>query len=127
MLDQLLDLVEAYLDGKVAVRDLETWVVSSLQAILDSEDEEVVTAVNEVDAGLVEYVAGVLDDDLLEKRLRDVLFRFRKATVLAVWYPPCEATSYRVETSSGMWTGHVAADLSDAEPKDYRLRNLELV
>ena len=126
MLDQLLDLIEGYLGGEVAIRALETWVVSSVQPILDSDDEEAINAINEVDASLVEYGMGVLDDDLLEKRFRDVVFAYRKGMVVVPCFPQYEVATYRVETTSGTWTSHASADLVDREAKDYRVRKLVL-
>ena len=54
MLQRLLNELNRYANGLIAWRDLETWLVSHLQAILDSADSRAIELANEMDGRLVE-------------------------------------------------------------------------
>jgi hypothetical protein len=75
MLIQLLETVGSYLDGHASLRDLEAWLVSNLQAILDSGDERAIQVVNEIDEDLIEHSTGLLDENSLREHLTDHLLR----------------------------------------------------
>jgi len=69
MLTELLNHIDACLLLRCTVRDLETWLVSNLQRILDSGDSHVVEIANRVDADLVELDEGLIDEMTLRERL----------------------------------------------------------
>ena len=69
MLRQLLDRIDCYLLLRCTVRDLETWLVSSLQEILNSGDSKAIEVANEVDADLVELGEGLIDELTFRERL----------------------------------------------------------
>lgn len=54
MLQRLLTELNRYVNGLITWQDLEAWLVSHLQAILDSGDSRAVEIANEVDGRLVE-------------------------------------------------------------------------
>ena len=60
MLD-LLDRIDRYLVGETTARELEIWLISNLQRILDSKDESAINLANAVDAGLVNLSEKVID------------------------------------------------------------------
>lgn len=66
---QLLNHIDLYLLLCCTVRDLETWLMSNLQQILDSGDSEAVEVANRVDADLVELGEGLIDEATLRERL----------------------------------------------------------
>lgn len=77
MLRQLLNYIEDYLTGRCLLRDLETWLVSNLQQILDLGDTSTIEVANQVDADLVELGEGLIDEAILRERLERYM-RLRK-------------------------------------------------
>ena len=67
---ELLEKIERYLDSSFSDSQLETWVVSNLQRILDSGDAEAIHVANEVDASFVELGEDIIDRPTLIERLR---------------------------------------------------------
>lgn len=71
MLSELLEKARAYINGLCTLRDLEEWILSNLQRILDSGDADATEIANQLDADLV-----ALTEDLIDERtLRDNLLR----------------------------------------------------
>lgn len=68
---KLLNSVQRYLHGNSTLRDLESWVLSNLQRILDSGDEQAIDWANQIDADLIEFSEGLID----EATIRDHLHR----------------------------------------------------
>jgi hypothetical protein len=77
MLYDLLNLVQGYLDGLVATQDIETWLTSRLQPIIRSADPATVQLADNIDADLIEYGEGLIDEDTLKERWRRYLDRVR--------------------------------------------------
>jgi hypothetical protein len=77
MLYDLLNLVQGYLDGLVATQDVETWLTSRLQPIIRSADPATVQLADSIDADLIEYGEGLIDEDTLRERWRLYLDRVR--------------------------------------------------
>jgi hypothetical protein len=73
MLQQLLNHVERYLNDHCTVQDLEAWVLSNLQGILDSGDEAAIEVANQVDADLVELGEGLIDEATLREHLQSFI------------------------------------------------------
>lgn len=69
MLRELLNHIDIYLILRCTVRDLETWLMSNLQQILDSGDTQTIEIANSVDADLVELNEGLIDEVILRERL----------------------------------------------------------
>lgn len=61
--------MDSYLLLHCTLRDLETWLLSNLQQILDSGEEVAIDLANEVDADLVELGEGIIDDLTFRERL----------------------------------------------------------
>lgn len=55
--------------GRTSVRDLETWLLSSLQDILDSRDQDSIKLANAIDAGLIELADGRIDEVAFRERI----------------------------------------------------------
>ncbi len=62
MLKQLLNQMDSYLLLYCTLQDLEAWLVSNLQQILDSGEKADVDLANKVDADLVELGEGIMDE-----------------------------------------------------------------
>lgn len=69
MLKQLLNHIDLYLLLRCTVRDVETWLLSNLQEILDSGDSKAIEVANRVDADFVELGEGLIDEATLRERL----------------------------------------------------------
>jgi len=70
MLKQLLNYIDSYLLSHCSLRDLEAWLVSNLQQILDSGEEAAIDFANKVDADFVELGEGIIDESTLRERLQ---------------------------------------------------------
>ena len=69
MLHQLLNYANHYLNGYCTLRDLQTWLLSNLQGILDSSDKTAIEVVNQIDADLVELGEGLIDEAGVRERI----------------------------------------------------------
>ena len=67
---ELLDHIRDYLNDHCTLQDLESWLLSNLQRILDSGDEKAIDMANELDADLVELGEGLIDELTLQKHLQ---------------------------------------------------------
>jgi len=70
MLAQLLNYMDSYLLLHCTRRELETWLLSNLQRILDSGEEAAIDLANKVDADLVELGEGLMDELTFRERLQ---------------------------------------------------------
>ena len=70
MLTQLLNHIDSYILSRYTLRDLETWLVSNLQQILDSGEETAIDLANKVDADLVELGEGLIDELTFREHLQ---------------------------------------------------------
>lgn len=69
MLHQLLNSMDSYLLGMIALSDLEDWLVSNLQEILDSGEQQTIDIANHLDADIVEFGEGLIEVPTLNERL----------------------------------------------------------
>ena len=69
MLGQFLKCSEGYLIGRYSLQDLETWLLSNLQGILDSGDQTTIKLANQLDADFVELSEDMIDEVTFRKRL----------------------------------------------------------
>lgn len=67
---ELLDKVQCYLNGRCTLRDLETWLLSRLQGILDAGDRTAINIANQLDADLVQVGEGLIDTKTLQEHLQ---------------------------------------------------------
>lgn len=92
MLTQLLKYIDLYLLSHCTVRDLETWLVSNLQQILESGDSNAIEVANKVDADLVELGERLIDEATFRERLDSYVMTCN--TVLASFVETEHAASH---------------------------------
>ncbi|MBI3321728.1 MAG: hypothetical protein HYZ91_05620 [Candidatus Omnitrophica bacterium] len=69
----LLDSLKQYLDQEASLQGLGERLLSHLQEILDSGDQDTIRLANQVDADLVEFNEGLIDESILRERLERYL------------------------------------------------------
>ena len=69
---KLLETIKSYVLGEITLQELEEWLLSNLQDILDSGDKRAADIANEMDADLVEFAEGIVS----ESDIRDHLQRY---------------------------------------------------
>lgn len=69
MLRELLNRMYGYVIARSTLSDLETWLLSNLQQILDSGDDEAIEVANHLDADLVQLGEGLIDEATFRQRL----------------------------------------------------------
>ena len=72
---ELLDHIRDYLNDHCTLQDLESWLLSNMQRILDSGDEAAIDVANEIDADLVELGEGLLDEVTFREHLQSLSSR----------------------------------------------------
>ena len=82
MFRQLLNYVNNYLNGYCTLKDLQTWLLSNLQRILESGDEAAEKVANQIDADLVELGEGLVDEAGVRERIESYA-RFGETILLA--------------------------------------------
>ena len=70
-MERLLSQIRDYLLGRIKISELEEWLVGNLQAVLDSKDEKATDIANELDADLVEFGEGIIDESTIRQHLQD--------------------------------------------------------
>lgn len=73
MLQQLLKNIWRYLSAQCTLQDLEAWVLSNLQRILDTGDKAAIRMANQIDADLVELGEGLIDESTFLERLQSLV------------------------------------------------------
>jgi hypothetical protein len=73
MIRELLDNILSYLNAYITLQQLETWLVSNLQKIIDSNDKDAAQVANEIDAHLVEFGEGLIDLETLHAYLESYI------------------------------------------------------
>lgn len=73
MLNQLQTALNLSLAGYSDLQALEQWLLSNLQAILDSGDAVAISVANQLDADLVEFSEGLIDELTLREHLESYL------------------------------------------------------
>ena len=73
MIKELLDQIYSYLNGLYALRDLESWVVSNLQRILDSGEAETIELANRIDADLIGIGESLMEETTLREYLQSYI------------------------------------------------------
>ena len=69
---ELLKTIKSYVLGDITLQELEEWLLSNMQDILDSGDERAIEIANELDADLIELAEGIID----MSNIRDHLQRY---------------------------------------------------
>lgn len=100
MLYELMGHANQYLIRECTLRDLESWLIANLQAILDSGDQKTINLANQIDADLVDLSESLVDQTGFDEQLR---IHLRVTEILRLWIGATvlEAhTETRTETSS---------------------------
>jgi hypothetical protein len=71
MIHQVLNYVYKYLNGQWTLKDIQTWLLSNLQRILESGDEAAIEVANQIDADLVELSEGLIGEMEVQARLEN--------------------------------------------------------
>lgn len=105
MFRKLLNKIDHYLIEQSSLEELQTWLLSNLQDILDSSDKAAIDVANQVDADLVEFHEGLIDEITLRERLESYI---RLGETVPVVFPEMECpitvhTSVTDETFKGQW------------------------
>lgn len=69
MIYDLLNRADNYLTQRSSLKDLERWLLSNLQRVLDSGDKKAIEVANQIDADLVEFGEQLIDEATLRQRL----------------------------------------------------------
>jgi hypothetical protein len=78
---EILAAVDEYLIGVRTLRSLEEWLVARLQSIAKSGDAAAVKLADELDADLVDFSEGDLEEVALQKRWKGYLSRERTVVI----------------------------------------------
>lgn len=70
MLAELLNTTNAYLMGRITLHQLEEWLLTNLQSILDCGDDRAIKIANELDADLVEFGENLIDKSTIREHLQ---------------------------------------------------------
>jgi len=110
MIGELRRRIELYLNGHETQGSLETWLVSNLQSILDSDDQQVIEAANQIDADLVELGEGIIDEVVFIENLESLLRQLETISIA----PGDEQVSISNDSATTAETVTTEADLSAA-------------
>lgn len=72
-MNELMEILHAYLNDEISLDDLESWLVINLQDFINVNDAETMKIVDELDADLVEYGMGTLEEIDVYERVREYL------------------------------------------------------
>jgi hypothetical protein len=89
MLQGLLNELNRYANGLITWRDLETWLVSHLQAILDSGDSRAIELANEMDGRLVDLGEHLTTEEEFRQSV-EALVRIGETIVVPVVATPVQ-------------------------------------
>ena len=67
--DKLVGYIGCYLSGECPLRQLETWLLSNLQFIIDSNDATATELANKIDTDLVELGEGLTNESSFREHL----------------------------------------------------------
>lgn len=97
MFRELLERIESYMNAECGLKDLEGWLLSNLQTILDSGDRMAIELADELDADLVELNEALIDEQTLRERIES---RIRQMNVISLAFSEveCQQTN-RTEAS----------------------------
>jgi len=105
MLHQLLNYINDYLNGHCTLRDLQTWLLSNLQGILDSSDKTAIEMANQIDADLIELGEGLIDEAVVRERIESYA-RFGETIPLIFFEIERPATTH-VTTAAETFRNHL--------------------
>ncbi len=98
MFHELLEQIESYMNAECGLKDLEGWLLSNLQTILDSGDMKAIELADELDADLVELNEALIDERILRERIEG---RIRRMSVVSLVFPETERQQTNCTEASG--------------------------
>lgn len=98
MRDTLLSRIHDCLIGLSTIRELEAWLLSHLQEILDTADQKGIELANQIDADLVELGEGVITESVFYSRLQR--YYLTAETISASFPKSVEGTRVHAGTSA---------------------------
>ncbi len=81
MRNELRYKIESCLNRDITIEDLETWILSHLQNILDSSDDEIIEIANHIDADMVELSEEIISLEEYFDHLRSFLGQLETISV----------------------------------------------
>jgi len=109
---------EAYLRGDLTLEDVTSWLLGSLQTILDSNDTVAISLANRLDALLVEREDERIDQQSFLDALRELA---AGQVTVPQEYREVEPVASFSETSSAVWPVREAVTLDSSPVRDLRL------
>lgn len=109
---------EAYLRGDLTLEEVTSWLLGSLQTILDSNDTAAISLANRLDALLVEREDERIDQQSFLDALRELA---AGQVTVPQEYREVEPVASFSETSSAVWTVREAVALDSSPVRDLRL------
>ncbi len=73
--------MDFYLLGQITIENLEDWLVSNLQKILDSGDQDCIALANNLDVDVVELNEGLITTALIREHLQNYILN-RQTTLI---------------------------------------------
>lgn len=101
MRTELLGQLDRYLIGAASLQALEAWLLANLQAILDTQDENVIAMANDVDASLMALSEGLIDEEELRQRVAAQAERAH-----TIWVPAVAVAARSTIAASSSETVH---------------------
>ena len=95
---ELLETIKSYVLGTITLQELEEWLLSHMQDILDSGDERAIEIANELDADLIELAEGIID----MSNIREDLQRYMISLTPIIYTDTGVAVSTDVITSDSV-------------------------
>ncbi len=81
MKNELHQKIESCLNGSITVDDLEVWLVSNMQNILDTGNDEIIEMADQIDADMIVLGEGIIGLDELYDHLRRLLSQLETISV----------------------------------------------
>ena len=108
--------LQHYMNGKTLLSDLEDWLVANLQSILDAGDEKVIEVANEIDADLMEFRDGSIDEKTLLTHFEYLLNHLETVPVTE----PKEEVGISTQATTSVNTIETYAEFMVPKPTDLR-------
>ncbi|MDY6908266.1 MAG: hypothetical protein SV910_08615 [Chloroflexota bacterium] len=70
---ELLNNIQLYLNGYCTLHELEVWLLSNLQSLLDSGNKAAIQIANDLDADLIQLSEAIIDENTIRDRLQGYL------------------------------------------------------
>lgn len=115
MLQELIKAVDEYLVGGRTLRDIEAWLAAGTRAIRASGDQRAADFANELDADLVDFGEGLINETEIRERWEGYVRRLTTVALEGATPPAQDLTStesitvrseYAPESDLTLWLTH---------------------